>query len=146
LTLPLVQVVEYGLESQREQAAGELEELGRRALRPLLDALASEDLSLRGTALRILGGLRHPNAALPVARLLDEGDDAEALRAAVTVARIADPRAVQPLLRAVEGDDQTVRLVATWALGRTPSPEAATRLVAMAADAAAAPQLRALAL
>ncbi len=145
LTLPLAQTAEFGPSSEREAARQALDRVGRRALRPMLDALASEDLPMRTTALRILDALRNPAAALPVARLLDDPDSALRLQAALAVARMADARSVSALRRHAEQGTGVVATLAVWAAARTASTEASRWLSELAVNPSAPASHRALA-
>lgn len=128
LTSPLVQKDRYGVESEREGVSRQLDEISQRALPVLVDAVQSRDVSQRALAVRLIGDLRQGNAALSVARLVD--DPAEPLRmvAAVTVAQIGDPRAAAPLIRAAADSDPTIRELAIWALGGVGGDAATTKL------------------
>ena len=145
LTMPLSQRAAFGPVQERGAARDRLDDIGRRALRPLLDALAGEDVSLRRTALRILVAQGNPNAALPIARLLDASDADLRLEAALAVAVLADSRAAAPLLRAATSDSGVVQSLAAWALSRMDSPDLAPSLVELAEDAARPPLVRAFA-
>ncbi len=114
---PLVFRARYGAPDDAEAAAAELAGIGRRALRPLLDGLAGDDMGVRTTALRVLSGLGDPNAALPIARMIE--DEATWEREAVAaVARMGDERVIQPLIRLSSDDEAGTRRLALWALGR----------------------------
>lgn len=145
LTAPLQQAAAFGVGPEQEAAQVDLERIRRRALRPLLDALSSNDLRLRETALSVLSDQADPNAALPIARLLDDPDARLRVRAAIAVARIGDPRTIPRLVEVLESGDPTLAAIALWAIGRTGDAEAQAPLVAFATDAAQPAALRALA-
>ncbi len=145
LTMPLIQTATYGRGEAREAAAQRLDEVGRRALRPLLDALMGEDQTVRHSSLRILAAQANPNAALPIARLLDSPDPEMRADAALAVARIADPRSLVPVLRAANEIGSSVELLSVWAVARMRSPEAAAALAEIATDSTRREDVRAVA-
>ena len=51
-------------------------------------------------------------------RLLSDDDEAHRWKAAETLGRMGDPRAVEELISTLWDDDARVRLKAAWALGR----------------------------
>ena len=146
LTMPLTQTATYGIGSDREDASERLEVIGRRALRPLLDALTGEDQTVRHAALRVLSAQANPNAALPISRLMESSDPEVRADAALAVARIADPRALAPASRAAEEAGSPIELVAIWAVARMRAPEAIPILTQIADDTGRRPEARALAM
>lgn len=145
LTMPLIQTATYGHGESRAAAAARVEEIGRRALRPLLDALMGEDQTVRQSALRILSAQANPNAALPIARLLDSSDQELRADAALAVARIADPRSLSPVLRAAQEIGSPTELLAVWATARMRTADAAPFLAEFARDSTRREDVRALA-
>lgn len=128
MTRTLIAAADYGPPEVRRESQEALREISKRALGPLLGALADEDLSMRMMAIQILGDLRNPNAAVPLARLLDTKDQDIRVRAALAAGKLGDPKAVAPMLRAVNDSNTTVRQIAVWALGRMGAKEAAAPL------------------
>ena len=56
--------------------------------------------------------------------LLDGGEPVDRWKAAAALGRMADARAVDPLIAALQDDDWRVREKAAWALGRIGDPRA----------------------
>lgn len=102
-----------------------LRALGARALKPLLDALASQDTASRAAAVRVLGLTRPPGAAPALARLVEAGDSLLSLRALAALGSLGGATATAALVRAVTGGPQERRVVALWALGLVGTPAAA---------------------
>lgn len=101
-------------------AREELRQIGTRAIKPLLEALADQDPSQRRVALDILGDLENPNAAAPLLALaenesLELGPRMQALLAAGT---IAEPSLVSRFTRLAESGEQRLQGVATWGIAR----------------------------
>jgi len=142
---PLAHGLEFGSRSDREHAQEELERVGRRALRPLLDALAGEDLSMRSTALRIITTVRPPGAATPLVRLLDDPDLSLRMRATHALGVMADPRVGGALARMEMPADSSLRLLHTWALARCADTEGRDRLIELATSRGQPPGVRAIA-
>ncbi|MEZ4459957.1 MAG: tetratricopeptide repeat protein [bacterium] len=65
----------YGVQSERDQAANELASIGQRALPVLVDALQSNDVSQRATAVRLLGDVRQGNGAVALGRVVEDPQD-----------------------------------------------------------------------
>lgn len=126
---PVASVAYYGRGEARDAAGEKLTEIGERALPLLLDALTSEQLSIRVTAIDLLADLRPSGAALPVARIVDDEDDPLRVRAAMTAAQIGDPRSSAPLIRVSEDNDPIMRELGIWALGPVGGRAATDRLV-----------------
>lgn len=142
--LPLLQATRGGTSEERIAAQTALDDYGRRTLRPLLDALAGDDVLVKRKALDVLALLGNANATVAMIRVLDDADDSLHETAALAVARMADHRAVEPLLRVVEGNSAW-RGALIWALGRTGSTDAAETLTRLALRASANVQHRAFA-
>lgn len=66
--------------------------IGRPALRPLLESLASDDDMRRANAALVLGGMRHPNVVAPLARLLHDDQPAVRESAAKALQSLGDTR------------------------------------------------------
>lgn len=56
--------------------------------------------------------------------MLGEGDPSRRWKAAESLARIRDPRSVEPLIGALSDEDWRVRQKAAWALGQIGDPRA----------------------
>ena len=118
----------YGVSTAKTDAAVELAAIGGRALPILIDALNSEEVGQRILAVRLLGDLRQPNAALPLSRVVDDAKDPLRMPAAIAVAQIGDPRGTAPLIRVTEDSNPAMRELATWALGAIGGESAVVRL------------------
>jgi tetratricopeptide (TPR) repeat protein/HEAT repeat protein len=66
LTFGLVQRVRHGSESEAHEAREALTRIGARAVKPLLDALADDDVSQQRTAIDVLPYVQNRHAALPL--------------------------------------------------------------------------------
>ncbi|MGE3636062.1 MAG: HEAT repeat domain-containing protein, partial [Sandaracinaceae bacterium] len=134
--------------SQRDdaEATAELQRIGSRAIKPLLEALADPDPSQRSVALDILGYLGNPNAAAPLLALAENTtlagpERVQALRAAGAVAR---PTLTRRFAAMAEGTEAGLRGLATWALGRIGGRDAIAVLRRL--DASPDPTVRAYAI
>ncbi len=125
MTRSLIAEADYGSPALRKAAEESLMDISRRAIGPLLAALTENDLSQQTIAIRILGNLRNPNAALPLARMLDNEDQTLRIQAALAAGKLGDPRALEPMKRATRDPNATVREIAVWSLGRMNTKEAA---------------------
>lgn len=97
----------------REQLRG----LADRGLKPLLDALAEDDVGIRTKAVEVLRDTRSPAAVLPLVRLLDGKDPELRFQAAVALAFGGGEGAVPALERLAADPETRLRDVAVWALG-----------------------------
>ena len=129
IVLPLGNIADVGLPDERIAARNRLDSIKVRAMRPVLDALISDDILMRETALDIIYVLQNANAAVPIARLLDGPDETIHFRATIIAGRIGSTGAVPSLIRATQRNDHQVRLAATWALGRCGGEEAIEHLL-----------------
>ena len=145
LSGPLVERARFGEGAAREEARVAHEQLARRSLRPLLEALAGDDVRLREAALRLLATYENPAAAEPIARLMRDGDTALRDDATLAVVKIASPRTVSALSEAARSGEPGLRLLATWGLGRIGDEAAASSLVSLLLDSGSSDRLRALA-
>lgn len=125
---PYVSRDRYGVSSDRADASAQLNAIGGRALPILIDALNAEEVGQRVLAVRLLGDLRQPNAALPLSRMVDDPKDPLRMPAAIAVAQIGDPRGSAPLIRVTEDSNPAMRELATWALGAIGGKSAVSRL------------------
>lgn len=114
-----------GAPEKRQEARAELEDIGRRAIKPLLDALTDDNGAAQLLALDLLGEIANPNASMQLAVLVDNPNPKLNLRAALALARIRDDRAVDPLAKvSLVPYERRIRELATWGLGRTGSERA----------------------
>ena len=109
------------VDSSDREAREELRGLADRGLKPLLDALAEDDVSIRTKAVEVLRDTRSPNAVLPLVRLLDGTDPELRFQAAVALAFGGSEAAVSALARLVDEPDDRLREVSVWALGAVQS-------------------------
>lgn len=95
------------------------------------EGLASANPVAREAALERIGQMRDTNAVPDlVARLVAARGDAAALPLAQTLGRIGDPRAVEPLVAALETGPEEVSVAAAEALGKIRDPRAVPALAA----------------
>ncbi len=66
LTFALVQRVRHGTGADSDAARAALAKIGARAVKPLLDALADQDIGQQRIAIDVLGYVQNKNAALPL--------------------------------------------------------------------------------
>jgi cellulose synthase operon protein C len=142
--LPLLQATRRGTAEERAASRASLDDYGRRTLRPLLDAMAGDDVLVKRKALEVLAMLGNANATVAMIRVLDDPDDTLHEIAALAVARMADERATEPLQRVI-GTNTAWRSALIWALGRTGSAEAVPTLTEIALRSSAGVQQRAFA-
>ena len=129
LVWPLRTQARYARGAEAKAARAKLTVIGRRAVKPLLEALTDEDAGLRMSALDVLADLGHGDAAIPLGRLLDERAPRVRVRAAVALGRIGDPRGIGALKRGLSDGDQGVRAAAAWALGSIGGSKATSALL-----------------
>jgi len=103
--------------------------LGERALRPLLDALEDNDVSVRGAALSVLEATHPPGATPALARLAQESESLSQVQAIAALGRVGTSGAIAALDQLLKQNQTGPRDVATWALGLSSSPEATTKLI-----------------
>lgn len=112
------------------EAKAELRQIGTRAIKPLLEALADQDPSQRRVALDILGDLGNPNAAAPLLALA-EGETLELgqrMQALLAAGLIAEPALLSRFQVLASSGDRHLRGLATWSIGRIGGREAAGAL------------------
>ncbi len=111
--------------AERKRAKRRLSKIGMRALKPLLESLASKDQGRRDRALGLLGHLGNKEAALPLVRLaLDPPEDVGQgkdrisfqVRALVAAGRLGDEKAVPLLGDVLKSRVTALREVAAWGL------------------------------
>lgn len=145
LVVPAERMARFGPPSRRDAALIELDDLGRRALRPSLDALAREDLALRTLALRVLSAVGNPAAAPSVVRLLDDSDATLRSAAALALARMSGARAIGGVVRGTTAQDLVVQRLSAAALTRSDADEARQWALETAGDVSAVGEMRAMA-
>lgn len=104
-------------------------EIGKRAIKPLLEALADQDPEQQRTAVRILGQLDHAGAAVPLLALAESDTEMDLRRAALfAVGRVATDELAPRLGALAAGQHRRLRDVAAWALARLGTRSALTEL------------------
>lgn len=131
-----------------EQAAETLARIGRRAPKPVVDALIpplkDKDWTVRANAVRALGEMlremgreereiaKAGRALEPLIVALDEQHAKLREYAAVVLGQLANPRAVEPLIATLEEDESgAVRKAAAAALGAVTDPRPVGPLIAV---------------
>ena len=118
LVAPLAQTWRDGGEGSQE-ARAELDRLGRRALKPLLEALVDEDPAQQRVAVDVLGYLGNPNAAEPLIVMAEGDAPAELrLRAVIAAGTVADPSLASRFATLAAGPEHRLRSMAAWGLAR----------------------------
>jgi predicted Zn-dependent protease len=150
LAYPLVHRVRTGSKDDARTAKAELERIGDRAVKPLLDALSDERATQQQVAITLLAhvGSKSAGPAL-VAYASGEADAGLRTRAMIAAGSLKDA-ALLPRLQAllaprgrVQADDtDPVSVAAAWAVARMASPRAKPLLASLLE--AEAPGLRAL--
>jgi HEAT repeat protein len=87
---------------RRDQALGELVRRGGAAVPALIQAVASGDPELRGSAVNALAEIAEPSCAELFAQLAGDPDGRVRAHAADGLARLGDPRAVDALVRTID--------------------------------------------
>lgn len=129
MVTPLVTELRYGMAENQEETKKKVDKMARQALPALTDALQSDDVGQRATAIRLLGDLQAGPAAPTLSRIAVDPKSSLRSLAVMSVARIGDERASRTLIRALDSDDPSVRDLATWALGYTGGSKAVSSLV-----------------
>jgi tetratricopeptide (TPR) repeat protein len=134
MTFGLVQEVMHGTPREAEQARQALARIGARAVKPLLDALADQDVTQQRIAIDVLAYVQNRNAALPLfAFATGPAEPTLRARAMVACGALADaalvPKYEALLFPKDELGDQTgaadaVGVAAAWGLARMADPKA----------------------
>lgn len=126
---PWIHRLNTGSAEPSAHARAQLDQLGRRALAPLLDALGDSDPAQQGIALDLLGYLGRPGAATALLAMAESPDPSGSARAAtahrrlqrralLAAAPLVDARMVPRLAAFLGADDSwDLRVAAIWALG-----------------------------
>ncbi len=112
-------------EAERRRAEELLRQLGRRALKPLLEALGSGNPEQRDRAIALLGHLGNPEAAPALVRLALDPPEGLAgaarlafqVRALTAAGRLGDAQSVRLFAKLARSREVAIREVAVWALG-----------------------------
>jgi tetratricopeptide (TPR) repeat protein len=154
LTFGLVQRVRHGTASEARDAREALARIGARAVKPLLDALADQDVSQQRIAIEVLAYVQNRNAALPLfAFATGPGEVALRTRAMRACGALADASLVPKYEALLDLKDSSglqpeladsVAIAAVWGLARM-NERRALPLLRRLARSAAPPAIRALA-
>lgn len=108
-----------------------LTKVGKPAVNPLIEALASDELLVRRQAVDALGRIGDPRAVDPLLATLNDQDSLVRGHAIEALGRIKDPRAVPPLIALLSAKDEQphVRMSAAEALGTMKDKRALEPLV-----------------
>ncbi|MFI5305972.1 MAG: HEAT repeat domain-containing protein [Polyangiales bacterium] len=109
--------------SRAERARAELAALGRRAIAPLLEALADDDEAQRRIAIELLGQLHNENAATALLAAAEHEGDTLLRRRALLAAAALAPSALAPRFAVLaRAPERRLRDAAAFALARSASP------------------------
>ena len=120
-----------------EEARSRLQRIGEASLRPILDSMGREGMSIRSKVLQIVTATRNASLAPTFARLLANKDRSLVFQALVGLAHVYDPAGRSPpdsassvasLEAIATAKDSGLGSAAIWALGRSPSPDAGRTL------------------
>jgi HEAT repeat protein len=153
LTFGLVQRVRHGTVTEADEGRAALARIGARAVKPLLDALADQDVSQQRIAIDVLAYVQNRNAALPLfAYATGPAEPALRTRAMIACGALADsslvPRYEALLFPKDAAGEQAgladaVAVAAVWGLARMHDAKALPVLRRIARGSA--PAMRALA-
>ena len=127
MTVASVERVRHGQPQEAEQARSTLSRIGSRAVKPLLDALADDDIGQQRIAIDVLSYVRNTNAALPLfAYATGPGDVSLRTRAMIACGALAASTMVPKYAALLfpKGHDgpvsapESVALAAVWGLAR----------------------------
>jgi HEAT repeat protein len=123
-----------GASEECESLARALASVGSEAVRPLIQALASDDQESRRWAARALGMIKDRQAVEPLVQRLEDSRSEVRKAAALALGEIGDLRALKPLIKALSGRDLETRRTAAEALGFMGSGEAVDALAKAVPD------------
>ncbi|MBT9555674.1 MAG: HEAT repeat domain-containing protein [Myxococcales bacterium] len=120
-----------------DDAHARLQRIGEASLRPILDSMGREGMSIRSKVLQIVTATRNTSLAPTFARLLANKDRGLVFQALVGLAHVYDPAGratpdaattVASLEAIATAKDSGLGSTAIWALGRSPSLDAGKAL------------------
>jgi HEAT repeat protein len=115
--LPIMSLLNNQERMVRDEAAVALSRLNSKvAVKALLDLLKHETSYVREEAAWVLGEMRSKAAVRSLIQVLDDGD--MGWMAAVSLGKIGDENAIEPLKKKMENQDSRVGQAAAWALAR----------------------------
>jgi tetratricopeptide (TPR) repeat protein len=133
LAFDLIERAQNGTNAERTAARAVLTRIGAQAVKPLLDALAGDDVGQQRIAIDVLGYVDNPHAALPLFTFATGKGDVELrTRAMVACGLLADAHLLQRYEDFLFGGAQATRLdgadpvaaAAVWGLARIGLPQA----------------------
>jgi tetratricopeptide (TPR) repeat protein len=146
----LVERSRHGTEDVRKAARLELDRVGARGLRPLLEALRDEkDVAQQRIAVQVLGHLGNKGAAMPLVHMarqeppkdqrhigtLPESLDREVrVDALVAAGRLGDAKVLDDVLPLMDHQESAMREAATFTLGRSGDKRAVAPLIKVLDD------------
>ncbi|MCL2824492.1 MAG: HEAT repeat domain-containing protein [Polyangiaceae bacterium] len=136
MTFPLVQKVKYGTPAQASSAREQLSKIGSRAVKPLLDALANENLSQQRIAIEVLAFVQNRSAAPSLfAFATGQAESELRVRAMLACGAIRDPGMLpryegllSPKASQTMVQGGPITLAAAWGVARLQTPSARTLL------------------
>jgi tetratricopeptide (TPR) repeat protein len=135
LCRPLLVASARGSGESAAAARESLRAIGRRALKPLLEALSSGDAMTRNLAIEVLGASESQAALLPLLAMVErDGDLGQRRRALLALGPVANDSVIDRLTALAQADESRLRDAAAWAIARV----ALTRRSAKAERAALA--------
>jgi HEAT repeat protein len=157
MTFGLVQRVRHGHGKDADDARATLAKIGGRAVKPLLDALADQDVGQQRIAIDVLGYVENKNAALPLFSYATGSSDAQLrMRAMIACGALRDPTLLpkyDALLFPKDGDaseledaamsSDAVTMAAAWGVAKLGDPRAVPLLRKLTSTGS--PQTRAIA-
>ncbi|MHC1625169.1 MAG: HEAT repeat domain-containing protein, partial [Methermicoccaceae archaeon] len=118
---PLIDALKHEDETVRFQARWVLEKIGTSAVIPLVKALKEGDETVRLQVVEVLSKIGTSPLTFLSLHIKDE-DKTVRLQVVEALSRLNDPRAVNPLIKALRDEDETVRFRVIDALGRIGAP------------------------
>ena len=131
-------------EAECQALAEALAGVGSGAVKPLVQALSSEDKEARRWAAHALGLVKDPQATEPLVKKLDDSRSEVRKAAALALGEIGDSRALDALIKALANRDPETRRAAAEGLGSIRSEAGVPALVRAAADPGEPVQLAAI--
>ncbi len=115
-------------------AQKELHALGRRAIKPLLEALSDDDPNQRRIAIELLGVVGNDNAALPLLRVAEgeEGSTSQRRSALLAAGAVAGDALADRFAALTGARERRLQEAAAWTLCRMAGPRALPHLRALA--------------
>ena len=96
-----------------------LRAIGRRALKPLLEALSAGDAMTRNLAIEVLGASESQAALLPLLAMVErDGDLGQRRRALLALGPVATDAVIDRLAALAQADESRLRDAAAWAVAR----------------------------